>query len=436
MQADPGAGRFLNTAIGMRTGTCFNHRMLVSASQALRRVLEAVSPFPTEDCVIGAAHGRVLRGNVLADRAMPPFDRVTMDGYALKVASARHVSPDGTLSLNVDGPPQMAGMRPRTLVDDATDTCVEIMTGAVLPAGAECVVPYEETQRSGNVVTLSADAVRQLAAGWNIHRQGSDHPAGALLVVSGTRLTGREIAVAASCGYASVPVAALPRIGLVATGDELVEVAFPVAPHQIRRSNDAALRAALLQAGYPQIESLHLRDVPAEIERGLHRLLTSCDLVIITGGVSKGRSDHNPATLASLGVNSWFHGVSQRPGKPLWFGLSSRRTPVFALPGNPISCYTCLHQYVLPALRKASGQAPLPPTLLRLATAAEALETLTRFTPVRVMADDQGIPQAEPEPFNTSGDFAGLVGTDGYVELPPHASSYPAGHLVNFTPWV
>lgn len=409
--------------------------MLVSPSEALRRVLDAVSPFPTEDCVIGAAHGRVLRGDVRADRAMPPFDRVTMDGYALKLVSTRHVGPDGALSLNVEGSPQKAGMRPRALADDATDACVEIMTGAVLPTGAECVVPYEETQRAGNLVTLSANAVRQLAAGWNVHRQGSDHPSGASLVASGTRLTGREIAVAASCGYASVPVAALPRIGLVATGDELVDVSSTVASHQIRRSNDAALRAALIQAGFPQVESVHLRDVPAEIERGLHRLLTACDVVIVTGGVSKGRSDHIPATLAALGVNARFHGVSQRPGKPLWFGLSSRRTPVFALPGNPVSCYTCLHQYVLPALRQASGQVAPPPDRIRLAAEADAQESLTRFTPVRVRTDAQGVPRAEIEPFNTSGDFAGLVGTDGYVELPPNASPYPADHLVNLTRW-
>lgn len=409
--------------------------MLVSPTEALRRVLDSVLPLPTEDCVISSAHGRVLRGDIRADRAMPPFDRVTMDGYALNVASVRHTAPDGTLSLKVDGPPQMAGMLPRILADDTAGTCVEIMTGAVLPIGAEAVVPYEDTERSGNVVTLSTDTVRLLATGQNIHPKGSDHAAGDLLVASGTRMTGREIAVAASCGYASVPVAALPRIGLVATGDELVEVSLPVAPHQVRRSNDAALRAALIQAGYPHIESVHLRDVPAEIERGLHRLLTSCDLVVVTGGVSKGRGDHIPAILASLGVNSWFHGVSQRPGKPLWFGLGSRRTPVFALPGNPVSCYTCLHQYVLPWLRKASGRSPLAPVRLRLAVASEAQETVTRFTPARLVADDEGALQARPEPFNTSGDFAGLVGTDGYVELPPSASPYAAGHPVNFTRW-
>lgn len=409
--------------------------MPVSPAEALSCVLQAVSPLPTEDCVITAAHGRILRAAIRADRAMPPFDRVTMDGFAMKSASASLAAGDGTLELRIDGPPQMAGMLARSLPDDAMGACVEIMTGAVLPGGCDCVVPYEESTRSGISVTFSAASVSHLAPGWNVHRQGADHAAGETLVEPGIRLSGSEIAVAASCGCTSVPVAALPRIGLVATGDELVDVALPVAPHQIRRSNDAALRAALIQAGFPQIESIHLRDIPAEIERGLQRLLTECDVIIVTGGVSKGRRDHIPATLAALGVTAHFHGVSQRPGKPLWFGLSPRRRPVFALPGNPVSCFFCLHQYVLPALRKASGARPVSSIPVRLAAETSAWENLTSYMPVKIRFDDEGVAWAQVAPFNTSGDFSSLVGTDGYVELAPQAFPHPAGLVVPFTRW-
>lgn len=426
----------INKAIGMRSSTCSSQYMPVSPTEALRRVMDAISPLPTEDCPIGSAHGRILRGQIKADRAMPPFDRVTMDGYALRSAVAKRLATEGSLTLKVEGDPQMAGMLARSLSDNADDTCMEIMTGAVLPEGADCVIPYEETTRTGNVVTISAAALRSLAPGTNVHHRSSDHAEGALLVGSGTRLRGREIAAAASCGNTSVPVAALPRIALIATGDELVDIALPVAPHQIRRSNDAALRATLIQAGYPCVETHHLRDVPAEIERGLHRVLTECDCVIITGGVSKGRRDHIPATLAALGVTALFHGVSQRPGKPLWFGLSSRRKPVFALPGNPVSCYLCLHHYVLPALGKASGAPPSAPVPIRLGSAIAAMEKLTGFVPVRTATEGSGVPVAEPQPFNTSGDYTSLLGTDGYIELPPQATHYPAGHVVSFFRWV
>lgn len=409
--------------------------MPVSPTEALRRVLDSVSPLPTEDCAIGSAHGRILRAPVRADRAMPPFDRVTMDGYALKSAAAGKVEAGGSLALKVDGDPQMAGMLARSLSGKTDDTCMEIMTGAVLPDGADCVIPYEDTTRDGKVVTIPATALKNLRPGSNVHPRSSDHAAGAVLASPGARLSGREIAIAASCGCTSVPVAALPRIALVATGDELVDIALPVAPHQIRRSNDAALRATLIGAGYTCVETLHLRDVPAEIERGLHRVLTECDCVIITGGVSKGRRDHVPETLAALGVTALFHGVTQRPGKPLWFGLSTRRKPVFALPGNPVSCYLCLHHYVLPALMKASG-APLPsPVPVRLASSGVALEKLTSFVPVRTTSDGSGVQFAEPVPFNTSGDYASLLGTDGYVELPPQAAPFPAGHVVPFFRW-
>ena len=165
-------------------------------------------------------------------------------------------------------------------------------------------------------------------------------------------------------------------------------------------------------------------------------MLTECDCVIITGGVSKGRRDHIPATLAALGVTALFHGVSQRPGKPLWFGLSSRRKPVFALPGNPVSCYLCLHHYVLPALDKASGAPPFVPVPVRLASTVAGMERLTSFVPVRTVIEASGVRVAEPVPFNTSGDYTSLLGTDGYVELAPQASPYPAGHVVPFSRWV
>ncbi len=399
---------------------------MLTPAEAEQLILGNLVPLPSEDCPLAEAHGRVLRGAVCADRDLPPFDRVTMDGYAVRAAALAA----GTRTFRVEGI-QAAGMIPQKL-GPGPDACVEIMTGAVLPIGADCVVPYEETTRAGEVMTVTAV---NFSAGHAVHRRGSDHVAGDEILSSGLRLTGREIAVAAACGCASLTVAIRPKIAVVATGDELVDVNMPVAPHQIRRSNDYALRAALIAAGYPQVGRFHLRDMRQEIEHRLWHILAEYDVVLLSGGVSKGKFDYLPAVLESLGVKKIFHGVAQRPGKPMWFGTSARRTPVFALPGNPVASYTCLHRYVLPALDRAGGR--IPPALRTVALAAPVTfkPALAYFLPVKLASGPRAEMLALPDPANTSGDFAGLVGTDGFVELPADQTEFPAGYLAPFRAW-
>ena len=403
---------------------------MLTPAAAEKLVLANVAPFHREDCPLASAHGRVLRTDLCADRDLPPFDRVTMDGFALRAAALAA----GETKFRVEGV-QAAGMRPFKLTD-APAACIEIMTGAVLPAGADCVVPYEETTRDGPTITVSSAAAK-FAAGHALHRRGSDHPAGAVIVRAGTRLTGREIAVAAACGYPTLTVTQLPKIAVIATGDELVEVGAHVAPHQIRRSNDHAICAALAAAGYGSAARFHLRDVRQEIEHLLWHILAEFDVVLVTGGVSKGKFDFLPAELDRQRVKKIFQGVAQRPGKPFWFGVSTRRTPVFALPGNPVSAYTCLHRYVLPALAHASGlAAPPAPRTAALTTPVNVRAPLAYFLPVRISSGARAELLATPDPFNTSGDFAGLVGTDGFIELPPGPAEYPAGFVAPFYPWV
>lgn len=402
---------------------------MLTPAEAEKLIFENLTPFRREDCPLASAHGRVLREDLRADRDLPPFDRVTMDGFALR--SAAVVA--GEKKFRVEAV-QAAGMRPFQL-SAAANACIEIMTGAVLPEGADCVVPYEETTRDGASITLSATAAA-FTAGNAIHRRGSDHHAGNIIVPAGTWLTGREIAVAAACGYATLSVSQVPKIAVIATGDELVEVETAVASHQIRRSNDYALRAALGLAGYAQVERFHLRDVRHEIEHQLWHIVAEFDAVLITGGVSKGKFDFLPTELDQQGVKKIFHGVAQRPGKPFWFGVSGRGTPVFALPGNPVSSYTCLHRYVLPALAHASGAAAGAPRTVALATAVSFKPKLTYFLPVKLSSGPCAELLATPDPSNTSGDFAGLVDTDGFVELPAEQTDFPAGTLAPFRSWV
>lgn len=401
--------------------------MLIPA-EAEQLIQANITPFHREDCPLTAAHGRVLCQDLGADRDLPPFDRVTMDGYALRSAAIA----GGTRTFRVEGV-QAAGMRAFQL-GVAEDACVEVMTGAVLPGGADCVVPYEDTKREAATMVLQDGNSPQ--AGQAIHRRGSDHRAGEIMIRAGTRLTGREIAVAAACGHAVLTVSHSPRIAVVATGDELVEVDALVAPHQIRRSNDHALRAALISAGYPQVERFHFRDVRQEIEHLLWHIIAEFDVVVITGGISKGKFDYLPAELDRQGVKKVFQGVAQRPGKPLWFGVTTRQTPVFALPGNPVASYTCLHRFVLPALAHASG---LAATTLRTVALAEPVTfkpKLAYLLPVRLASGPRAELLAYPDPSNTSGDFAGLLGTDGFVELPADQVDFPAGTYAPFRPWV
>jgi molybdopterin molybdotransferase len=408
---------------------------MLTPAEAEKLIRENLTPLLREDCPLSAAHGRVLRADVRADRDLPPFDRVTMDGYALR-AAALTAGGAGAKIFCVEAV-QAAGMRPFKLGAGA-DACIEIMTGAVLPEGADCVVPYEETTADSTrkKVTVAAAAVASLTAGHAIHRRGSDHRAGAVIVRAGTRLTGREIAVAAACGYAALTVTQLPKIAVIATGDELVEVDAAVAPHQIRRSNDHALAAALALAGYPRVERFHLRDIRHEIEHRLWHILAEFDAVLITGGVSKGKFDFLPAELDRQGVKKVFHGVAQRPGKPFWFGVSERKIPVFALPGNPVSAYTCFHRYVLPALAHASGLAPVALRTVALAVPVTFKPQLACLLPVRLASGPRAELLATPEATNTSGDFAGLVGSDGFVELPAEQTEFPAGWLAPFRAWV
>lgn len=400
---------------------------MITPEEAERLVAEAMSPWPSETCPLAEAHGRVLRERIRADRDIPPFDRVTLDGYALRAAALA----DGVRTFRVEAE-QAAGFRP-AILGPAPNACVEIMTGAVLPAGADCVVPYEGCEREGDTVRIDAPA--DYPAGHAVHPRASDHAAGETIVPAGVRLTGREIAVAASCGCASLTVARRPTVAIVATGDELVEVADPAAGHQIRRSNEYALRAALAAAGYSHTERFFARDTPEDVERLTGHLIAEHDVVILTGGISRGKFDYVAAELEKQGVRKVVQGVAQRPGKPFWFGLSRWHTPVFALPGNPVSSYTCLHRYVLPAMDLASGLAAGRRPMAALSEPFQFRRRSACLLPVSISSGPRAELLATPAPVNTSGDFSGLVKSDGFVELPAGVDDFPAGYCAPFYRW-
>ena len=239
----------------------------------------------------------------------------------------------------------------------------------------------------------------------------------------------------AGAGRVSVRVSKPPRVAVVSTGDELVDVGQPIQPYQIRSSNDRAIEAALVRRFRARVTRSSLKDDPAEILESIARLHDENDMVILTGGVSMGKYDFVPGVLEKLGVELVFHRIEQRPGRPMWFGISQASKPVFALPGNPVSTLVCLVRYVVPAIDRAMGTEPATEEWVRLAAEVQFAADLACFLPVVLRADPAGARQAEPRPTNTSGDFAALAGTDGFIELPREASNFPAGSSARLFRW-
>jgi molybdopterin molybdotransferase len=367
-----------------------------------------------------------LRQIVRAERDQPPFDRVMMDGIAFAWSDYE----SGLRRFPIQGM-QAAGDTVLTL--DAGH-CIEIMTGAALPQHANCIVPVERITVADGKAEIEADY--PVTANRFIHAHGSDYGKGAHLLTPGKRISPLDIAIIASCGETDVEVARDPVIRVVSTGNELVAAGDPIEPHQIRMSNGPAIVSLLGSHGYQRCEEDHIVDDVDSLRRRLAEHLAEAEVLILSGGVSMGQADFVPAVLAELGVAVVFHKISQRPGKPMWFGKGPDGQLVFALPGNPVSALVCCRQYVIPALAKASGATPSPPEFAALSTNIVFKPALTCFQPVKLLSSAAGQTLAMPVQTNTSGDFASLSGTDGYVELAKDQSDFPAGSAVFLHRWI
>lgn len=394
----------------------------VEATSAIRRTVPA---FDTESVALDKAIGRVLRERVNAERDQPPFDRVMMDGIAIRYADLE----SGTKRFPVQST-QQAGDPAHTL--DA-GSCIEIMTGACLPEGADCIVPVERIAVTDNVAEIEAGY--ETAARKFIHARASDHKQGAELLRPGTRIAAADVAIIASAGLPEILVSKMPTIRVISTGNELVPAGAAIEPHQVRMSNGAAVIAMLNDHGYSHCEHDHLIDVRDVLRERIAEHLAAANVLILSGGVSMGKADFVPEILAELGVEVVFHKVSQRPGLPMWFGIGPDKQAVFALPGNPVSTLVCCRQYVIPALANASGASPRNPEFAALAQDVAFKPKLTCFLPAKLVSNATGTVLALPVHTNTSGDFAALTGTDGYVELALEQTLFETGATVPLHRW-
>ncbi len=348
---------------------------MLTTAEATEAIAAAMPAFGTTEIELSRATGRILHQSVSAERDQPPFDRVTMDGIAIRYASFDA----GNRQYKIQGR-QHAGEPRQSLTND--NACIEIMTGAVLPDNTDCVVPVERTIVEDSTVTIETDyAARQHQF---IHPQASDHKKGQQIIAAGHRIEAVDIAIIASCGLSSVQVSEQPKIRVISTGNELVAAGSPINDYQIRSSNGPALVAMLETHGYTQCQHDHLLDDVKLLEQSLAQHLQEANVLILSGGVSMGKADFVPDVLAQLGVEVVFHKISQRPGKPMWFGIGSDGQAVFALPGNPVSSLlTCL-VVVRPALGVLQGRGEVPAPVYRHAEAEFNIDAGQRREYLRV----------------------------------------------------
>ncbi len=398
---------------------------MIEVAEADHIIAVALPTYPPESRPLTSAYGAILRQAIHADRPQPPFDRATMDGIAINCSEWEK----DRRAFSIAGV-QRAGESAKRL-DDARK-CFEVMTGAVMPQGADCVVKVEDIEVADGVAVIQ-DGL-SLASGNFIHKVGTDAKVGDVVLEPGVRLTPPRIAIAAAFGAHEISVAKPPSVAIISTGDELVEAHETPELHQIRLSNVYAIEAGLRMRGFTDVERHHLPDDRDRIQSAIAELLERVDMLLLTGGVSMGKFDYVPETLRALDVEQRFHKVAQRPGKPLWFGIAPGGKPVFGLPGNPVSAIVCFRRYVLHHVERAMGLSPNP-NLASLAEPVTFAPNMTYFMPVSLTFDESGRQIAKPLRTNTSGDFGTLGHSDAIIELSRDISEFEAGYVAPVYRW-
>ena len=399
---------------------------MLSVEDARRVIIEHSALLRAESVPLAASIlGRVLAETVAADLDMPPLDRSVMDGYAVRCADCR----DGNAALLVVEEITAGNLPTRAI---ASGEASRIMTGAPIPDGADAVVVVEKTR------PIPPDRVAILdtpVQGRHIVRRGQEMRRGDVLLSPGAVLRPQEIGVLATAGKAAVLVTPAPRVAILATGDELVEVSAVPGPGKIRNSNAPMLLAQARRAGGLPHDLGIGRDSLDSLLPLIEEGLRSSHVLILSGGVSAGTRDLVPEALAAAGVVAHFHKVRLKPGKPLLFGTVDRpegKRLVFGLPGNPVSSFVCFELFLRPALRRLAGFADLdlPEVPATLAREASFQNDRPTYHPARLLRTPDGW-EVEPVESFGSADLRALLKADALLRLPPGEIRYPAGHRVD-----
>lgn len=374
---------------------------------------------PLLDCL-----NRVLAAPVKAERDQPPFDRSTRDGYAVRaedMGGDLRVAGQIRAGERWEGAPLEGGY------------AIEIMTGAPIPAGADAVVMVEHVElREGSVRLAEGRSVQR---GENIVPRGSEARAGDVVLAAGTVIGGAEVALAAACGRAALMVYRRPRVAILATGDELVELDQTPDEQQIRNSNSYGLAALVAEAGGEAVRLPMARDRRDDLERLISEA-RGCDLLLLSGGVSMGKYDLVEEVLEAMGAEFFFTGVKMQPGKPAVFGRLPARGQFpaqffFGLPGNPVSTQVTFHCFVEPLLRAMAGVVAMP---MRFAQATLGEDVpgkagLTRVLPAR-LSHDRVRPEVRVVAWQGSGDLAANARANCYAVFPPDKAQFRVGDVI------
>ncbi len=371
----------------------------------------------TETVPLREVLGRVLAHDIVSDRDYPPFDRSIRDGYAVRAADTgvgAQLKCIGELK---------AGDTPAVSV--SVGNCIQIMTGAALPDGADAVVMIEHTARVGDVVTFD----RAVKSGQHVVRRSSEQRAGEIVLAAGTRLGFAELAAAAQVGAAHPVVTRRPRIAVLSTGDEVADFASVPGPFQIRNSNSVSLGAQISLLGGEAIilgnAKDSLEDLRAKISAGLE-----ADALILSGGVSMGKYDLVEPVLREFGAGFVFDAVAIRPGKPVVFAICKGK-PVFGLPGNPVSTMVTFDLFVQPAVDILAGAEARPLGFVQAVLTAAMSEKpgLTHFLPARVTWRDETA-QVSPVVWQGSGDVVAMAHANCLIVVPAEREGIEAGEVV------
>ncbi len=348
---------------------------VVSAEEARRRFEASIdrSPLAGETVALAAALGRVLAGDVIAPVDAPPFDRSNVDGFAVRAADLAGVSANAPRRLVLNAEVVACGVQPAVEVLPGTATA--IATGGVIPRGADAVVMIEHTELIEDGAIPAIELRRGAASGQFISYAGSDIARGETLLRQATRIGSREIGMLAACGLAAAEVVRRPRVAVLSTGDELVEPGQPLKPAGVYDSNGAIIAAAIVEAGGEPVAFGAFPDEEVALELAMRTALATCDMVVLSGGTSKGAGDLSHRIVSRLGSPGILvHGVALKPGKPLCLAVIGDK-PLVVLPGFPTSAIFTFHAFVAPVIRARAG---LPP---------EAAQTVKARVPVRIASE-------------------------------------------------
>ena len=377
----------------------------VSIDQALESLRRNITPLASEEVALSDACCRVLRQPVFGDRDMPPFDRVMMDGIAIRYKrKATRWNLQGT---------QYAGDDPGSIVDP--HACVEIMTGSVLPVGADTVVPVEDYKIEDDKVLLNADT--KIKKGQFVHRRGAISHSGDCLIAPPVVLDGKNLAICASVGLTHLKVTRKPRIAFISTGDELVHSDCLPEASQIRLTNDRPVGVELHKLGLALAQRHHLPDDRKSILELLNRLKRGQDLIVFSGGVSKGRADFIATCVWEAGFEVLFHGVKQKPGGPLLAAKHPSGAFVLGMPGNPISSLVCTRLYLRVILSILYGW-PLHMRKIAVSGKHTFPGVKARLLPVKLVEDEKKGTIAKILDPATSDNMLAVLNSDGFVRIP------------------